>query len=193
MQNEQPESEASCRYDGNTGVVNFDMRFDEDTELSGYMKLRLWVECDGHNEMDVFVNVQKLSTTGEWLPTKVLGRDHPGAWGKMRVSRRELIPEKSTDYHPVQAHIREQKLSPAEIVPVDIAIWPSSKIWHKGQQLRIQIAGYYVRDMDEWFEPLTWETDNKGDHIIHTGGKYDSFLLAPVIPPKYKDGDYVFR
>jgi len=65
----------------------------------------------------------------------VLGEPHPGAWGKMRVSHRELDPKLSTHFQPVQAHLKEEKLKPGEIVPVDIEIWPHSRIWHKGQQL----------------------------------------------------------
>jgi len=38
-----------------------------------------------------------------------------------------------------------------------------------------------------------WDIDNKGSHVIHSGGKYDSFLQVPVIPPKYQAGDYVYR
>lgn len=185
------EQESKISYDANEGVVNFDMAFDEDTEITGYMKLRLWVEADGHDDMDMFVNIQKADKEGNWLPTYILGEPHPGAWGKMRVSHRALDDKLSTDYEPVQSHLKEEKLSPGEIVPVDIAIVPSSKIWHKGQKIRVQVAGRYIRE--GWFEPLAWDTDNKGTHIIHSGGKYDSFLQVPVIPPKYKAGDYVYR
>ena len=66
---------------------------------------------------------------------------------------------------------------------MDIAIVPYSKIYHKGQQLRVQVAGRYIRE--GWFEPLIWDTDNKGKHIIHTGGDYDSYLQVPVIPARY--------
>ena len=41
--------------------------FRKDTELTGYMKLRMWVEAKDHDEMDLFVTVKKLSTTGEEL------------------------------------------------------------------------------------------------------------------------------
>lgn len=185
------ENETKVSYDANEGVVNFDFQFDQQTEITGYMKLRLWVEAEGHNEMDLFVNIQKADENGNWLPTYILGEPHPGTWGKMRVSHRALDEKLSTDYEPVQSHLKEEKLSPGEIVPVDIAIVPSSKIWHKGQKLRVQIAGRYIRE--GWFEPLAWETDNKGSHIIHTGGKYESFLQIPVIPPKYQAGDYIYR
>jgi predicted acyl esterase len=189
---EEPiENEAKVSYDANEGVANFDFQFDKQTEITGYMKLRLWVEADGHDEMDMFVNIQKTDENGNWLPTYILGEPHPGSWGKMRVSHRVLDEKLSTDYEPVQSHLKEEKLSPGEIVPVDIAIVPSSKIWHKGQKLRVQVAGRYIRE--GWFEPLAWETDNKGSHVIHTGGKYESFLQIPVIPPKYQAGDYIYR
>lgn len=185
------DNEAKVSYESNTGEVCFDYTFEEETELTGYLKLRLWVEADGHDDMDLFINVQKLSTKGEFLPITLFGEPHPGAWGKMRVSRRKLDEKLSTDYNPVQAHTCDEKLSPGEIVPVDIEIVPTSRIWHKGQKIRVQVAGRYIRE--DWFEPLCWDTDNKGNHIIHTGGKYDSFLQIPVIPPKYQDGDYIYR
>ena len=178
---------SSVSYDGNTGIANFDIKFEEDTEITGYMKLHMWVEADGHDDMDMFVNIQKLDTKGEWLPVDVLGEPHPGTWGKMRVSHRSLDEDLSTDFQPIQSHLKEEKLSPGEIVPVDIEIVPISRFWHKGQSLRIQIAGRYIRE--GWFEPLTWDTDSHGKHIIHTGGEYESYLQIPVIPPKYQDGD----
>ena len=183
--------ESKFSYDGNTGVANFDIQFEEDTEITGYMKLRLWVEAEGHDDMDLFVNIQKLSTKGEWLPVNVLGEPHPGAWGKMRVSHRALDPDRSTEFQPVQSHLKEEKLRPGEIVPVDIEIVPTSRFWHKGQYLRVQVAGRYIRE--GWFEPLSWETDNHGSHVIHSGGKYDSYLQIPVIPPKFQDGDGIYR
>ena len=178
-------------YDPATGAATFDMRFEEDTELTGHMRLRLWVEADGHDEMDLFVNVQKLDTQGAELPTSVLGQDHPGAWGKLRVSHRELDAALSTDHQPVHSHRAEQKLASGEVVPVDIEIYPHSRIWHAGQQLRVLVAGRYLRE--GWFEPFSWDTDNAGRHVIHTGGEFESFLQVPVVPPKYQDGDYVRR
>jgi len=183
---------ASVSYDGETGEVTFDYTFRKDTELTGYMKLRMWVEAKGHDDMDLFVTVKKLSTTGEELPILLFGTEkHPGSWGKLRVSARHLDEEKSTEYQPVHTHDRVEKLKKGEIVPVDIEIWPISRIWHKGQKLRLHIAGRYIRD--PWFEPLVWFPDNKGEHVIHAGGKYESYLLVPEIPPRYEDGDYIYR
>lgn len=191
MQFEPVEGESSCKYDGNTEEAVFDYKFEEDTEITGYMRLRLWVAAESYNDMDLFVNIQKLSTEGEWLPITLFDEPHPGAWGKLRVSHRALDEEASTKFQPVHTHLAEEKLEPGEIVPVDIEIVPTSRIWHKGQSIRVQVAGRYIRE--GWFEPLTWETDNVGNHIIYSGGQYDSYLQIPVIPPKYQDGDYVYR
>ena len=191
MQPEPVAQAASVRYDSATGEATFDYRFPEDTELTGYMKLRLYVQAADYDDMDLFVNVQKLSTTGEFLPITLFGEPHPGVWGKLRVSRRRLDERLSTDYCPVQAHVDEQKLKPGEIVPVDIELVPTSRFWHKGQQIRVQVAGRYIRS--DWFEPLIWDTDNHGDHILHTGGEYEAFLQIPVIPPRFQDGDIMIR
>lgn len=191
MHKEPVAATSKVSYDPNTQEAVFDMEFTEGTELTGYAFLRLYVEADGHDDMDMFINIQKADADGNWVPWYTLDEPHPGAWGKMRVSHRELDEKQSTRFQPVQAHKRELKLSPGEIVPVDIEIVPSSRIWHKGEKLRIQIAGRYIRE--GWFEPLSWDQDNRGKHIIHTGGEYESFIQVPVIPPKYRAGDYVYR
>lgn len=69
---------------------------------------------------------------------------------------------------------------------------PYSRIWHKGETLRLHIAGRYIRD-ENWFETLEWLTDNKGTIAIHTGGDHDSYLQLPVIPPRHQSGDYIYR
>lgn len=68
---------------------------------------------------------------------------------------------------------------------------PTSRIWHAGETIRVHIAGRYIREA-HWIEPLIWETDNAGEHVFHTGGRFESYLQIPVIPPKYND-DYVFE
>ncbi|MCL5734970.1 MAG: CocE/NonD family hydrolase [Actinobacteria bacterium] len=184
-------AEAKVSYDANEGLAVFDITFTEDVELTGFMKAHLWVEADGHNEMDLFLTVQKLDENGNFLPTLVLGEEHPGTWGRLRVSHRALDEDASTDYQPVQSHRVSEKLKPGEIVPVEVPFFPISRIWHKSQKLRLMIAGRYFRE--GWFEPFSWDTDNKGSHVIHAGGKYDSYLQIPVVSPKYRAGEYVYR
>ena len=105
-------------YDAKTGEVCFDITFNEDTEITGLMKLHLWAEAEGHDDMDMFITVQKLDAEGNFLPTWVFGERHPGAWGKMRASRRHQDPVLASDIQPVQSLDRDEKLSPGEIVPL---------------------------------------------------------------------------
>jgi uncharacterized protein len=178
--------ESLIRYNADEkGQAVFTLRFEKDTELTGYIKLRLWVEADGSDDMDLFVYVSKLDAQGNHLPAIVLGMPCAGARGMLRVSHRELDEARSTPSEPYHTHRREQLLKAKEIVPVEIGIWPMAMLWHAGQQLRVTVQGYNV----SWLEGLhqgppifKFETRNKGDHIIHTGGKYDSHLLVPVIP-----------
>ena len=136
--------------------------------------------------MDLFVTVKKVHENGTEIPVTLFDgtAPHPGAWGKMRVSHRELDEALSSDFQPVQAHRRELKLSAGEIVPIDVEINPTSRLWRKGEILRVQVAGRYLRD-EHWIEPLMWETDNRGGHIVHTGGEYGSYLQVPVVGPRH--------
>ncbi|MDR1070679.1 MAG: CocE/NonD family hydrolase [Gracilibacteraceae bacterium] len=187
-----PTKEATVKYDPNTEEALFVCTFSEDTEITGHSALRLWIEIDKGSEADVFVQVRKLDANGSFVPVYVFGEPDPGFIGRLRASHRELDLAKSTEYLPVHPHTSEQPLRPGEIVPLDIEIWPNSRIWHKGEKLQISVTGRLIRDKN-WFLPTAYETKNEGHHIIHTGGQYDSFFLAPVVPPKYTSGDYIYR
>jgi len=141
----------------------------------------LWVLRNGAPWREMPKRYPSGSTCWRRLRSRVIGQPHPGAQGWLRVSHRELDPERSTPAEPFLTHRREQRLRPKEIVPVEIAIWPYSMLWHAGQQLRLVVAGNYLREPG-WFERFGYEVRNRGDHIIHTGGKYDSHILVPRIP-----------
>ena len=151
------------------------------------MNLRLWVQADGGDDLDLFVALEKVDRAGYLVPLPYFGNHHDGpiALGWLRASHRELDEEKSTPYQPVHTHAREVKLQPGEIVPVDIEIWPTSILFESGEKLRVVVQGsdiyYYPSEMHTTGH---LETVNKGEHVIYTGGKHDSYLLAPVIPPR---------
>jgi len=163
----------------------FEFQFNQKTELTGYMKLKLWVQADGSDDMDLFVALEKIDRTGHIVPFPFFGNhdDGPVALGWLRVSHRELDKKKSTPYQPYHTHQREIKLKAGEIVPVEIEIWPSSTLFERGEKLRLTVQGsdiYYYPE--EVHTNSHTATVNNGKHVIHTGGKYDSHLLTPVIP-----------
>jgi hypothetical protein len=170
-------------YDAKNGKAEFTIRFDEDTDVIGYLSLKLWVEADGANDMDLFVLVEKLDEAGNVLIPAPLSLQYfpippPGAPGRLRVSRRELDNKLSTQFMPVLSLRNQQLLTPGQIVPVDIAINPEAVRWHAGQQLRLTVAGYHIKGQ------LPVPTINEGIHIIHSGLKYKSYLQLPIIPAK---------
>ncbi|MBQ9620858.1 MAG: acyl esterase, partial [Atopobiaceae bacterium] len=188
---EPVEAEGVAKYNPVDEEVRFEWVLPEDVEITGHMTLHLWLECEGWDDMDLFINIQKASADGTWIPWITLDEPHPGAWGKCRASRRELDTKLTRPHRPVLKNTSSQKLSAGEVVPVDIAIVPTSRVYHKGERFRIQIAGRYIRE--GWFEPLAWDEEAKGTHVIHTGGQYDSWIEIPVIPPRYQAGEYIHR
>jgi hypothetical protein len=64
-------------------------------------------------------------------------------------------------------------------VPVDVALYPSSTVFAAGESLELIISS------DEIIPSPPYRKDvsiNRGIHVIHCGGDYDSHLLVPVIP-----------
>jgi hypothetical protein len=199
--------------------------FARDTEITGYMSLRLWVEADGADDMELAVSVEKRDKNGKAFK-QALGEGASGAvaaTGMLRVSQRALDAQRSTPFEPYLLHTLEQKMRPKEIVPVDISIWPMAMLYHAGEQLVLTIAPHspMSTDFDMGFgaAPIPVPADgttylpgkavelvtlggppssspafsktqqaptpasrNKGRHIIHFGGKYDSHLLIPEVP-----------
>ncbi|MCL5734708.1 MAG: CocE/NonD family hydrolase [Actinobacteria bacterium] len=203
-----PAEERSARYAADEkGRAHFTLTFDHDTELCGHLKLRLWVEAQGANDMDLFIKIQKLSRRGRLLfsptirvPNPILRKVLPlafrggvkqlsllfftGGDGRLRVSRRALDPERSTEEQPYLTHDHDEMLGPGEIVPVEIGLRPIGTRWRAGEQLRLVVAGYNLSPMP--FPGMTQpELMNSGTHVIHTGGRYDSHLLVPVTPPQH--------
>jgi predicted acyl esterase len=181
-------TEASLQYDTDRPEeqAEFTHVFTKDTELTGHMKLRLWVETPVTTDMDLFVAIQKYDAAGQYVPFTwyAMCEDGPVALGWLRASHRALDAARSTDWQPVHAHTREDPLQPGVPVAVNIEIWPSATLFRKGEQLRVVIKGGDIYTEAPETQPFLRheETRNRGPHIIRTGGCYDSYLLVPVIP-----------
>ena len=194
MKDTEVSSESEIAYDQKEETAVFEYTFEEDTELTGYFKLHTNIECRGYDNMDMFIWLKKCKADGEYVPVSCMNEPYRGACGYFRGARRELDPQWSSDFQPVQAHRKDEPMEEGVIYPVDIEIWPHSRIWHKGETLRMEITGHFVKS--EWYEDGHMEyLDDNGDGIsvIHTGGQYQSYLQVPVIPPKYVSGDVIIR
>jgi predicted acyl esterase len=163
-------------------LATFTMDIEEEMEITGYMKLKLWVEAESHNDMDVFVKITKLDKDNNILLHDAIKTTYAGPNSMLRVSQRELDLEKSTVCEPLHTHKSISYLSPGEIVPIELGLWPTSLAYHAGEKLQVVVAGYDYYGFNGFHdEPKNY---NIGRHIIHTGGKYDSHLVVPIIPAK---------
>lgn len=192
-----PADEASAAYETGTAtdLVSFLTRFENETVLVGYPKAHLWVEADGHDDMDLFVLVQKLDAHGtplqEFTVPNQSGFVHDvtehgasilryqGSDGRQRVSMRHLDDTLSTDDVPAHTFDRVEKLAPGQVVDIEIDLLPVGLAFHPGEQLRFIITG---RNLLGTMMPGNREyaPDNTGRHIIHTGAQRASYLQLPV-------------
>jgi predicted acyl esterase len=105
----------------------------------------------------------------------------------LRASHRQLDAEHSKPWFPYHPHDKEELLKPGQIVPLDIEIRPIGMHWQAGEQLCLVVAGYNALSRFRK-GPVPGggilagpASRNKGYNIIHTGGRYDSYLLMPRI------------
>ncbi|MET0391033.1 MAG: CocE/NonD family hydrolase [Polyangiales bacterium] len=178
----QPKSAADVTYEAKSGKAEFTIRFEEDTQLVGHLVAQLYLEARDVDDMDVFVLVEKLDRDGNPLVPSELAAEYfpkppPGAPGRLRVSRRALDADKSSEDFPVHAFTEEQKLSAGEIVPVEIAIMPTALRWHAGEQLKLTVAGTYIGGSSLPIMGL-----HEGIHVVHTGPEHAAYLQIPVVP-----------
>lgn len=157
----------------------------EDTEIVGYIKLRVRAEVKGHDEMNLYLRILTLDADDQIVVKKRGMFKFSGPDTRLRGSLREADPRTTKDYRVRQHFRNSQKFHDGEIVPIDILFVPCSQIFHKGQKLELVIAGYdFLTHQVAGGAANRWTIYNKGQHIFYTGGKYDSHLILPVIPAK---------
>lgn len=189
-----PQVEATARYEAgkdSADDTSFDYTFTSPVDVIGGMKLRLWVEADGSDDMDMYVAIKKIDRDGNTVdfPFANVLEQGPTALGWLRVSHRSVDSDRSSDNRPWHTHLREDKLSAGQIVDVDIEIWPSGTRFEAGEGFRLLLRGsdfYTGAVMSRHLE-----TRNNGNHLLHTGGsKYDSFLVIPMLPVEPSSTDW---
>ena len=86
----------------------FKITFDKDTELTGQMKLKLWVSPNNANDMDLFVTLRKLDAYGHEV--RFDAWEASGYWsvdlGWLRLSWRELDKKESRPW-PARLHFEK--------------------------------------------------------------------------------------
>ncbi len=69
-------------------------------------------------------------------------------------------------------------MTSSDLVPIEIEILASSTLFEEGSSLSVDILG---RDADRYPAFRHGDAVNPGTRRIHTGGRFDSHLLAAVV------------
>ena len=153
------------------------------TEVTGPIKLVLWVSST-QKDMDIFATIRNIGPDGKdvWEVGQQ-GQPVPVAKGWLRASHRKLDAAKTLPYRPYHAHDERWWLKAGEVVQCEIEIWPACMVFGKGHRIRLDIQPRDgVGSAPYLHYPAAYNTG--GHNTVHTGGKYASYLLLPVIPPK---------
>lgn len=190
----------ALQVDNDAEEVQFRVTFNQTTTLIGPSKVVLYMSCQDHNDLDVFVQLRKADKHGTILrhcniPLEDIGLSEPptgdadltnvlyylGPTGILRASHRKLDVMLSKPHWPAHDHSREELIEPGDIVKLEIGIWAGAIQFEAGEQLVLKIAGHHMALAE--FEPLRgkFDTGNKGRHVVHFGSEYVSHLSIPIV------------
>ena len=192
---EPPATPAEVVYPATDGRAVFRHRFDVDTELTGHMALRLWVEVrprptvnaadlaqpDYPDDLLLCVAIDKRDEAGRSVRFYgSVGNDADMVTrGFLAASSRALDEVYSTPWRPVPALAGKEPLAPGEVVAVDVELYPSSTFFRAGSSIDLIVSPREIVPSPPFQKDLG---ANRGFHVIHTGGDRTSWLSVPRIP-----------
>jgi putative CocE/NonD family hydrolase len=183
-----PQRQGSIAFDTRSAGARFGWTLPADTEITGPMALRLFVEAHGSDDVDLFVGVEKWCGT-RFVPFEGsygFGRDRITS-GWLKASMRALREDKVTrsrPFEPVPTLDARHPLRPGQVVQVDIPLGPSATLFRAGEQLRLVVAGRWLwpRNPLTGQFPAAYERGPRCRCTLHWDPDRDARLLIPVIP-----------
>jgi hypothetical protein len=180
-----PAAAGRIAFDTRSEGARWEWTVTEDTEITGPMALRLFVEGAGSDDIDLFVGVEKWRGRA-YVPFEGsygFGRDRVTT-GWLKASLRALDEQHSRQFEPVPTCTGRQPLAPGEVVQADIALGPSATLFRAGETLRLVVAGRWLwpRNLLTGQFPAGYEEGAKSRCILHWGQENQARLLVPVIP-----------
>jgi hypothetical protein len=110
---------------------------------------------------------------------------HMGSVGALRASHRKFDPERSIhSQFPFHPHDVEEKITPGEIVKLEIGIWAMGVDFDEGETISVQVSGTFpvIAEYTAFSKPRPDHEKNKGEHKIHSGPDTPSRIILPFIP-----------
>lgn len=177
----QQEQTAAYISDDGRSTLRLHYTFDKETEITGYMKLKVCLAALDNIDADVYAKIGKLGVDGEYRFNDAVQIQYTGPNTMLRASLRELDADKSTPSEPFHTFDHPQLLTRGEPVELELGFWPTSLRFHAGESLELTIAGFDYMGIDDP-QAVVADTRNRGRHQVYAGGQWDSYLLIPEIP-----------
>jgi putative CocE/NonD family hydrolase len=180
-----PSADGHITFGMRSGGACLDWTATADTEITGPMALRLWVQADGADDVDLFAGVEKWRGRS-YVPFEGsygFGRDRITT-GWLKASLRALDEDSSRGFDPVPVLNQRQPLAPREIVAADVALGPSATLFRAGETLRLVVAGRWLwpRNPLTGQFPAAYQKGPNGRCTLHWGPHHQARLLIPIIP-----------
>ncbi|MNZ70499.1 Cocaine esterase [compost metagenome] len=210
LQSEMTAVESHLEYDATEAGVTFKTpALDTATEITGPLAAKLFISSSTV-DADLFLVVRVFNESGEEVVFRGAMDIHtPVAQGWLRASHRRLDPERSLDYRPYHVHTVKEPLTPHEIYELDIEIWPTSVVIPSGYRLALTVRGKdyeYEGEIDPNDKTHRYPSKGVGPFVhrdphdrpagvfdgavrVYTGGRWQSYLLLPVVPADKSDNN----
>jgi uncharacterized protein len=156
-----------------------------DTEITGPMALRLWVEAHRADDVALFAGVEKWRGRS-YIPFEGsygFGRDRVTT-GWLKASLRALDQQRSRPFDPVPACTHRQPLGPGQVIQADIALGPSATFFRAGETLRLVVAGRWLwpGNLLTGQFPAAYQKSPQARCTVHWGPEHRARLLLPIVP-----------
>jgi len=192
------EASASSSYHGIEGRRSFSYVAPRQIEIAGPLSAKLYLESSTA-DTDVFLVLRAFAPDGTEVVFQGGHDPHtPIAQGWLRASHRALDQDQSRPFLPVHTHDHAEPLTPGVVYELDVEIWPTSLIVPEGYRLTLDVQGHDdVHPGATPTKPAPWtgsgpflhnDADDRpadvfgGTVTLHTGERFDSHLLLPVLP-----------
>lgn len=185
-----PATDGSITFDTRREGAAFTYVFPTPTEITGPVRLDLWVSVDGADDATLFVALEKWHR-GKPVPFEGsygYGRDWLTS-GWQRLSLRELDEAASTLLEPVRTFARRQPVRPGEVVPVSIPLAPSATHFEAGDAVRLLVGGRPLSPRNPLFGsfPASYVAGPHAKVTLHWGPDRLATLTVPIVPSSAND------
>jgi putative CocE/NonD family hydrolase len=178
----RPASASSVAFDHRKGCAQFGMRFADDTEIVGPMRVRLHLEVCGTSDVSLFAGIRKVRDGRIIGFEGSYGFDHAlVTFGMAKASHRSVDTERSLPWLPFHPDTERHPLRAGQVVALDIELAPSATLFRAGDELRLDVQGRWFFPTNPLLGqfPARYERSEPGTCVLHFGGEYDAALYIP--------------